>query len=280
MERGSNGPIMGMLAGRQYYIDRIGSNGYNLLHVPPNRYISEEKEVESPITRLGEGGASMSITAEKYGVASNQHALYEVIREAILSGRYTPGSPLREQALAKEYNVSRTPIRLSLAKLVSDGFAVAIPHVGVFVRKLDAEEMRDILEFRQILEAGAAAALAKKVTPEKTSELKHLAAKMKVAADNEKHVEKNELDVLFHRRVVELAGNKELTHVFTNSQIIYLSLPLHDNIAKPPANLAGSGHDQIVNAISSGDSVRAFEAMWNHYKMVLQSLEHPLAPNP
>jgi DNA-binding GntR family transcriptional regulator len=218
----------------------------------------------------------MSI-AKEYGIALRPESVYEGIREAILSGRYAPGAPLREVALAEEFKTSRTPVKLALTRLTADGFAVTVPRAGVFVRKLDIAEMKGALEFRRMMEAGAAALAARKATPQQGEEVRMLAARIADASRRGRPVEMYELDVAFHRRVVALADNEEVTRVFENSQAMYLSLSLHDSIARPSARVPGADHADIAKAIVAADSVRAFDVMWNHFNKIVRSVERELA---
>ena len=80
-------------------------------------------------------------------------ALLEAMRQAILSGRYSGGQQLRQDALAEEFGVSRIPIREVLLQLEAEGLVTIQPRRGAVVVPLSPEEIEDVFELRQILES-------------------------------------------------------------------------------------------------------------------------------
>src|SRR5579864_4506652 len=83
-------------------------------------------------------------------------AATELIREAILDGRLEPGARLKEEELARELGISRTPVREALLVLQAEGLIVAEPNRGASVRRHDAEDLHDLYQLRALLEGHAA----------------------------------------------------------------------------------------------------------------------------
>ncbi|MBD9373805.1 GntR family transcriptional regulator [Rhizobium sp. ARZ01] len=79
-------------------------------------------------------------------------ALLEEIRQAILSGHYSAGSQLRQDALAEAYGVSRIPIREALFHLEAEGLVRIVPQKGAVVSELSQAEIDDVFELRALLE--------------------------------------------------------------------------------------------------------------------------------
>lgn len=79
-------------------------------------------------------------------------ALLDQIRQAILDGTYPAGAQLRQDALAKEHEVSRIPVREALFQLEAEGFVRIVPHKGAIVSGLSLEEINDVFELRKLLE--------------------------------------------------------------------------------------------------------------------------------
>lgn len=210
----------------------------------------------------------------KYGVPPRSVSAYEGIRDAILSARYPPGTQLNERALAEELGLSRTPVRHAFAKLTAEGFLETVPSVGVFVRKLELPEAVELLEFRRVLEAGAAAMAAERISPEQAAELRELATQIEQCEEQAQFTRKRELELRFHRRVCELAGNRELTRTLSNARTVFLTLsPEHirpDVSAESGPMLAN--HVEVARAIASGDAHRASQTMWNHFDNALRKL--------
>jgi DNA-binding GntR family transcriptional regulator len=85
--------------------------------------------------------------------------LAAAIQARVLSGEIPTGSRLRQESLATEFGVSRTPVREALRKLQAGGLVLVEPHRGAVVRGPTAREVREAYEVRAELE-GLAAELA------------------------------------------------------------------------------------------------------------------------
>jgi DNA-binding GntR family transcriptional regulator len=83
--------------------------------------------------------------------------LVDVLREFILSGVIEPDLPIRQDALAAEFRVSKIPLREALARLEQDGLVFSQPNRGFFVRPMSAGEVEEVYSLRLKLEPEAAA---------------------------------------------------------------------------------------------------------------------------
>src|SRR4030043_1484157 len=82
--------------------------------------------------------------------------IYNKIKQEILSGNISPGSRVLEGRLAKQIDVSRTPVREALHVLEMEGFLESFPRVGYRVRQITWVEAIEINEIRAVLEPLAA----------------------------------------------------------------------------------------------------------------------------
>ena len=81
----------------------------------------------------------------------NEH-VYRTLMELITNGTFAAGTELKEQHLAKQLNVSATPVREALKRLASDGFIEIIPYHGAVVRTLNQREITEAYACREALE--------------------------------------------------------------------------------------------------------------------------------
>ncbi|HMO83767.1 MAG TPA: GntR family transcriptional regulator, partial [Lacipirellulaceae bacterium] len=88
---------------------------------------------------------------------------YLKIKHMILSGESAPGSSLSERQLADRLEMSKTPIRMALERLDSEGLVAISPQQGVFVRELSIHEILDLFEIRLVLETYTVRALTGRV---------------------------------------------------------------------------------------------------------------------
>ncbi len=86
-------------------------------------------------------------------------AMLAALRHSILTGECLPGAPLREQALAERFGVSRARLREALAALEQAGLVERVANRGAVVRRSTAAELLHVFEVRETLE-GLAARLA------------------------------------------------------------------------------------------------------------------------
>ena len=82
-------------------------------------------------------------------------AALERLREAIILGELTPGTPLRLEDIAERLGMSSSPIREAVRQLEALGLAEHVPHHGAKVMALDVEELRELFSIRLALEGMA-----------------------------------------------------------------------------------------------------------------------------
>ncbi|HKT44052.1 MAG TPA: GntR family transcriptional regulator [Gaiellaceae bacterium] len=82
-------------------------------------------------------------------------AALERLRESIILGELTPGTPLRLEDLAKRLGMSISPIREAVRQLEALGLAEHVPHHGAKVMSLDVEELRELFSIRLAIETMA-----------------------------------------------------------------------------------------------------------------------------
>jgi DNA-binding GntR family transcriptional regulator len=109
---------------------------------------------------------------EKAGLATT---LTEKLTAEIFQGRYPAGAPLRQAQLAGRFNVSRTPVREALHRLVATGLASFEPNSGFRVRSIPRDEYLDAMLIRARLEGLAAERAVQRVTCEQMQELESAA---------------------------------------------------------------------------------------------------------
>src|SRR6266849_628285 len=88
----------------------------------------------------------------------------ELIRQAILEGGLEPGSRLKEEELARELGISRTPVREALLMLHAEGLIVTTPNRGASVRVHEAEDLDDLYQLRALLEGHATRRAATRIS--------------------------------------------------------------------------------------------------------------------
>ena len=91
---------------------------------------------------------------------------YLALRRCLADGTYPPGAHLREEDLATQLGVSRTPIREALRRLDAEGWLRVVPNQGAFAAEWSLPEMVEIFDLRGMLEAHAAEHAAMAPSPQ------------------------------------------------------------------------------------------------------------------
>ncbi|NVK40347.1 MAG: GntR family transcriptional regulator [Oceanospirillaceae bacterium] len=141
--------------------------------------------------------------------------VYEAIKQRILDGEYVSHQYVRESTVAKELDVSRTPVREALRELVSEGWLEAIPHHGARVTAWTEKDAREVFEIRLVLEPMAVAAACLRMDESRLNYLKGLARQMEALTERKDDAAdvRNEIAALnheFHRELIAACDNQRL----------------------------------------------------------------------
>jgi phosphonate utilization transcriptional regulator len=186
------------------------------------------------------------------------------IERAILVGEFAPGSKLIEAALADKLGVSRGPVREAFRMLEEAGLVRNEKNRGVFVRDIPIEEAVEIFDLRAAMDDLVGRRLAEHITPTELKEIKRLVEAMEKAVKAEDTRNYHLLNLKFHDRLVEMAGNRKLTAIYRKlikELSLFRRLNLADGWLMP---ISANEHRQIYKAIASGDAVLAGRAMFDH----------------
>jgi DNA-binding GntR family transcriptional regulator len=99
---------------------------------------------------------------------------YEYLRGKILSGELLPQSRIKEQEVAAQLGISRTPVREALARLESEGLVQSSPRRGAVVRQVELDEIDETYEIRAALERLVAKRACERATEAEIEEMDQL----------------------------------------------------------------------------------------------------------
>lgn len=190
--------------------------------------------------------------------------LYTELRWRILSGEYSGGLKLSENKLAKEFHVSRMPVRESFKHLEQDVLLTILPKSGSYVRFQSPLEVKESLEVRTFLEALAIRLVIERgEEPSESEECLSLMAAL-LEAEPFDALAFGELHFRFHRSLVQLAGNALLTETydkmrFRSSRHVFFS-PMTPREQK----LTHREHEKIIALIREKNPVKAEQFIITH----------------
>lgn len=144
------------------------------------------------------------------GVTENEtlaDRIADRLKRSIVTGEIKPGQKLIEKDIAAAFNVSRTPLREALSRLVNDGLAIGIPYRGIFVRQITLRQVQDIYELRIAIEGLAALFAAERAGANDIARLGELLVAMDKEQADDDSAELKLLNERFHRSIAVASGN-------------------------------------------------------------------------
>lgn len=188
---------------------------------------------------------------------------YEIIREKILKGDFEPGSRLREDLLAEEISISRTPVREAINRLVADGLIVNHARKGLYLIQPEDREIEDYIDIRSALEKLSVEKCIRNITDEHKEEIRTSLQKFKTALDDEDFVKCNTLDADFHITIARIAGSKKLLELLKEFSVFFQLARRTEKRTLPQEKnkQTFSEHSLIADAILANDVEAARIAM-------------------
>ena len=190
--------------------------------------------------------------------------VYAVMQQAILDGTLPPNTRVNAGELARQFDVSPTPVREALARLESDGLVEKHALKGYRTSDLlNREQLREMFELRLLLEPGTAAHAAARRTQEQLDALvTEIDLGRQAVGTDDAYALLSQHDVRLHDLVFRAAGNATAltaynrTHCHLHTyRLAYTGTYVPDTVEE---------HAQIVTAIAAGDAAAAESAMRSH----------------
>lgn len=193
----------------------------------------------------------------------------EAIRQRILSGAYSAHQYIREASIARELEVSRTPVREAFRELVSDGWLEAIPHHGCRVVSWTEDDAREVFEIRLMLEPMAVGAACGRVSDETMAQLRRYCRDMEALTEQvpEKPEARDELARLnleFHQQLIVASGNRRLASLLDSLVRGSVIRRNYGNYRLNHLRRSMHHHAEILQAIEANDPQWAENLMRTH----------------
>jgi len=184
--------------------------------------------------------------------------VYRTLREQILQGTYKPGQKLNLDQLARDLNVSNTPIREATARLERLGLVETVPYVGPKIKRLGVAQLQDIYDVRIVLEELAVRLVAERDEPDLFNGMAAALELQARACTGDDPQAVIEADRAFHDALVEASGNSVLLEMLPNLSdrtrlLLELNRPPSEGMDKAAALRGLQGHTRIFDALRKGD---------------------------
>jgi len=202
---------------------------------------------------------------------------YEVLRQRLVGGHYKPGTQLKEEPLAREFGLSRTPVRTALKRLVAEGLATADAGQGIHVAQWSDWDIEETFQLRMLLEPYAASLAATRGGEDLVGKLKgsneQMAAAMLQGGD-ESVSRIQEANRTFHRALLDASGSPRLRIILET--MIDMPIIVRSFYLSTPSELEQSlhHHQDLTVAAEARDGELARQVMQLHLRMSYHRFMH------
>jgi DNA-binding GntR family transcriptional regulator len=191
-------------------------------------------------------------------------AVYESLLDAIITARLTPGAIVSEVSLAKQLQVSRTPVHDALRQLAKDGLVEQRAGRRAVIRMFSKDDVHDIFEMRKLLEGESTRRAAERIDKATIAHLRSIGETLKTHPQTPDYLTRwADFDEEFHEAIAQASGSKRLWEDITRYRL------LHRGFNKLTTTIDGlqealAEHFQILDALERRDGEAASKAMIEH----------------
>ncbi|SMX97094.1 GntR family transcriptional regulator [Brevibacterium linens] len=190
---------------------------------------------------------------------------YSHIRGQILDGEHLPGTMLGEAALATEIGVSRTPVRVALARLQDEGWIRIYPKRGAIVQGIDERTVAELADARYVLETTAVERASEPMRQSLADRLDALVSQQRTAFAEEDVARFIDLTLDFHRGFVESNGSQVLLEMYSLlSDRHRFTLFINSRRLLERCDEIIAEHEDLVAHLRAGDSAAFAETLQGH----------------
>lgn len=205
--------------------------------------------------------------------------LTEYLIEAIVEGELTPGSKISEPELAKQFQVSRGPLREALMRVEGLGLIERMPHIGARVIQLSPTKLVELYAVREALEGMAARLAARNITEIELAGLESLLSTHSTHIDQVEGASyfHQQGDFDFHYRIIQASRNQQLIGLLCDELYHLLRMYRYQSPrshSRPVEAL--EEHKFILRAISQRDEELAEMLMRRHISRSRQLIEQQI----
>jgi DNA-binding GntR family transcriptional regulator len=204
--------------------------------------------------------------------------VYQALLDSILGGQIELGAPLRPDAIARQLEVSTTPVREAMQRLESDGLSIKLPNRGWFVREFTPQQIRDLYEFRTSQECLGVRLACERMTAEDLEGLRELQTTGEAALAAHDMEAYRVYNQNFHTTILDAARNSYLSSVMSQLRLQneLLMIKTMRIVGRPLRAI--EEHARMIELLAARDAGQAQDLMSAHILGALEDLLRNVAP--
>lgn len=195
--------------------------------------------------------------------------VYEVLRNKILGGEFSPRQIYSETKLSKELGISRTPLRDAIHKLSQEGYIDVIPSKGFQLHELTERDAWETYQLRCALEVYCVSQIARNVNSDNAKGFfekmtKLVDAQAAIAGKENTAIGFSQLDTEFHRSIVYYLDNNVMKEIF-DQHLYHVETQITNSLMQEQhVEPIVEEHREILEAMKNGEVQRGCHAILEH----------------
>jgi GntR family transcriptional regulator, rspAB operon transcriptional repressor len=203
----------------------------------------------------------------------------DAIRDMLYHGAVRPGERLNPDELAARLQMSKTPVRDALQGLKLEGLVEVVPRVGVFVKKMTAQESTDVYRLKMAVEPLAASLAAERGDERARSELRRKLRRLASATSRANVAKAEEAVNDIHQQLFDMCGSEVVRETFRVINGRVRLLRFQNMAQKGRLTNTLEQHEAVVDAVARGDAAAAERLMREHLDDAARALQEVIAAN-
>ena len=190
---------------------------------------------------------------------------YKKIKDLIIKNVLKPGEKIVQEKMAEQFGISKIPLIQALTILSNEQLLVKIPRKGYYVREHTKEEFDNIFDVRYAIESIAAKEVIDNYNNKIENKLKEFKSNFKKYAEKKDVKNYYDLDISFHKFLVDNSGNDLLKTIYYTYNLLVLGY-MKGFVLE--LDLSIKQHFDIIDAMMSLDKKKTEKAILEHLKDV------------
>lgn len=216
-----------------------------------------------------------AVNRPQWQFKTKREAVYELLKEDILSGRLEPGERLVMSQLSASFGTSQIPLREAIRQLEAEGLVAIIPHVGASVADISINDLREVLIIRGWLESLATQLACQHIDTNRLDSLRKIVDQQENALRKGDLTLYGQLNREFHESIYRACPLERLNNMIKDlwdlaererTRAVFSLVPRR-------AAEAINEHRQILAVLAERDQAKVQELMIEHKKHVVEVLD-------
>ena len=197
----------------------------------------------------------------------------DAVRNMVFAGELMGGQRIPEKLICQKLSISRTPLREALKVLASEGLITLLPNRGSRVNRLKAKDVENMFPVMGALESLAGELACKKISDAQIDEVRALHYQMSANHKNGNLINYFDLNQRIHAAIMAATKNTILCELYALLAGRIRMARYRANFSQKRWDQAMAEHEEILDALSTRDSIRLTRMLSEHLKKTCETVK-------